>query len=149
VASPHQTGNNAPYHRAVALDRFEPVQDEINPDYSWTAGNMMSTIDDLAAWAPLLASGALLTAESHAAQMASRRWEVTTNDEGYGLGVQTIGDVVGHTGEVDGYTTAMMHHPGSDTTIVVLANAANGLTLPAFSLALEFIRELLPDQIRP
>jgi hypothetical protein len=63
--------------------------------------------------------------------------------------VQTIGDVVGHTGEVDGYNTAMMHHPGSDTTIVVAANAANGLTLPAFSLALEFIRELLPDQIRP
>lgn len=90
-----------------------------NPASLWTAGELISNLDDLLVYGRALGSGqGLLGTEMQQARLRSFR-----PPDGYGLALRCNGEWVGHTGEVPGYTTVVFHSPRTDTTLVVQANS--------------------------
>jgi D-alanyl-D-alanine carboxypeptidase len=84
----------------------------------WTSAMLDSDAADLVRWGDALYGGAILRADSLAQMLAF-------NDEGYGLGAEQyrFGGLVGygHSGLLRGYTTLLVHIPGPDLTIALLA----------------------------
>jgi len=114
-----------PYSRGYVPDESggPPIDFTINnPDVPWTAGAMISTLEDMLAWARLLANGDLISPE-----LQDQRLELTTISTdpyvvGYGLGIFTMAGYWGHNGGVNGYSTFMVHNLETDTTIVTATN---------------------------
>ena len=90
-----------------------------NVEWAWTAGEMISTIDDLLLWGRSLATGrGILGDEAQAARLTS-----FPGESGYGLALGCVDEWVGHTGELPGYNTSLFHHVPTDTTVIVQANS--------------------------
>lgn len=110
---------------------------ESSAEIPWTAGAMISTLDDLRIWAPALATGALLTP---AMQQERLRGVPLVSSSGrtfaYGLGIMTSDGWSGHAGAIFGYSTWMLHHPGRGATVIVLAN--RGETMQEFANGITF-----------
>ena len=120
-----------------------------NPDFPWTAGAMVSTLEDMLAWARLLANGDLISPE-----LQAQRLELTilTTDPylvGYGLGIFTMAGYWGHNGGVNGYSTFMVHNPDTDTTIVAATNLSTNEGGGADVIFGEIARLLDPTLIPP
>ena len=114
LTSPYLTG---PHLHGYGMD-VEPDGKRVDlttfsPSYDWTAGAMVSTVDDLAKFHRALLSGRLL----RPAQQAELR-KLVPNDEGgsYGLGIETLDlpcpggkqTVWGNTGAGPGYFSLSM-----------------------------------------
>jgi D-alanyl-D-alanine carboxypeptidase len=85
----------------------------------WAAGGMISTLEDLRVWAPVLATGRLL---SPALQQQRLAWTLQSQST-YGLAVMNMSPgFVGHAGSVPGYTTVMSYLPVLRATVVVMVN---------------------------
>jgi D-alanyl-D-alanine carboxypeptidase len=118
-----------------------------NPAAPWTAGAAVSTAPDLVLGARALVDGRLLSR-----RLQEERFTFTPiggsgeASVGYGLGVLRIGDWIGHTGGIAGYTSVAMAHPATGTVIVVLVNAT-GPGANADSLFLSIARRLVPDSL--
>lgn len=90
-----------------------------NPAWAWTAGELISTIDDLLVYGRSLANGrGLLGEEAQAERLTS-----FPGDAGYGIALGCVDGWVGHTGELPGYNTSVFHHTPSDTTVIVQVNS--------------------------
>ena len=99
---------------------------------AWTAGAIVSTVEDMALYMEALASGALFSDPDSLAQMTDfqevdpLKFGLMT---GYGLGVGVmpfkIAEAWGHTGGTPGYASLIMTIPEKDTRIVYLTNSAN------------------------
>ena len=89
----------------------------------WAVGSMVSNLYDLKIWSDALIQGKLLSKEMHQQQMT---WVDTDPKDPdsmkYGLGVFNIGGMIGHTGAVPGYETAMFANPEKGITIIVFIN---------------------------
>lgn len=90
-----------------------------NPSWGWTAGEMISNMDDLLIYGRALGTGKGLL--SPAAQQT--RLTSFPAPMGYGTGIGCAAGWVGHTGELPGYNTTLFYHVASDTTVVVQANS--------------------------
>lgn len=91
------------------------------------AGGLVSTADDLAAWMRALVGGRLLDKTSlDAMGTAAPDVPGTSPAYRYGLGLYlwTVrGEpMIGHTGQIDGFTSMVAYLPSRDVTLVVLAN---------------------------
>lgn len=144
VPDPHPTGYLPPEEGS---DADPTVVGDINPQVAWTAGAMTSTMDDLAAWADELGSGTLLSPETQAERLQGQRFEGQKIDYGYGLGVTTLNDVVGHNGAIIGYSTAAFRYPDQDATFVVVGNESTNFTTPSMDIFLALLQVLYPDQL--
>jgi len=118
--------------------------DITNTDQSsyWTAGAIISSLEDLHVWSKALADGQLLSSKGHDEQMTF----VTVpggeaHGEMYGLGVSDLKGWLGHDGANYGYNSAMYHLPSKDATIVVLANKFP----PALKEPVAYAREIFGD----
>jgi len=129
------------------FSRLTPVGD-IDPRFAWTAGAMTSNVEDLVLWAHELSDGSLLDPATQAARLDSRRFDGQKVDVGYGLGVTTLNDLVGHDGAILGYSTAVFRYPQADATFVVVGNGSNNFTTPTMDIFLSFVQALYPDQLR-
>ncbi|GLS23530.1 beta-lactamase [Labrys miyagiensis] len=90
-----------------------------NPAWGWTAGELISNIDDLLIYGRALGTGqGLLKPE-----IQKERLESIPNPAGYGIAFGCIDGWVGHTGELPGYNTALYYHAASDTTVAVQTNS--------------------------
>jgi len=89
-----------------------------SPTPFWTAGAMVSNLDDLKIWAQALATGKLLSKQMHAEQIKS----TAPNTQGYGLGIMIAGHGLGHSGEVPGYNSSMYYFATVNSTSIVLIN---------------------------
>ncbi|WP_154605610.1 serine hydrolase domain-containing protein [Arthrobacter sp. AQ5-05] len=90
-----------------------------NPTWAWTAGQMVSTAEDLLDYGRALGTGqGLLGTESQIQRLMS-----FPETGGYGLAVGCIDGWVGHTGELPGYNTSVFYDTNTDTTVVVAANS--------------------------
>ena len=118
-----------------------------NPAVAWTAGAMISTLDDLKVWARALATGALLKPETHAEQMKFGTIVAAPLHVGYGLGIGNFGGLIGHNGAIFGYSTAMFYVPGADATIVIEGNQASNFSNAATEIAYALARRLMPDLV--
>lgn len=90
-----------------------------NPAWGFTAGELVSNMDDLLAYGYALGTGqGLLDAQSQVERLTSFPGEA-----GYGIGLGCIGGWVGHTGELPGYNTSVFYDTTTDTTVVVQVNS--------------------------
>ncbi|MGE2723320.1 serine hydrolase domain-containing protein [Mycolicibacterium pulveris] len=93
-----------------------------SPSYGNAAGQMISTAGDLTKWLRLLGTGALLTPQLHAERLAWLPVGANNDSFHYVFGMADFGGWLGHTGEIFGFETAAVYHPGLDTTIVLAVN---------------------------
>jgi D-alanyl-D-alanine carboxypeptidase len=91
-----------------------------NPSWGWAAGAMTSTLDDMHAWAPVLATGTLLKP----ATQKERLHDASTSgaDLDYGLGIFNSHGWIGHNGSLPGYQSLVIYLPSLKATLVVLTN---------------------------
>ncbi|MFJ5712072.1 serine hydrolase domain-containing protein [Streptomyces sp. NPDC093105] len=91
-----------------------------NPSWAWSAGAMISDLDDLRRWAPVLATGKLLSP----ATQAQRLKTLPTGFPGtsYGLGILDTNGWIGHNGSLPGYETVTVYLPSQRATLVLMLN---------------------------
>ncbi|MFY9490701.1 MAG: serine hydrolase domain-containing protein [Mycobacterium sp.] len=117
---------------------------------TWAAGAMISTLEDMRIWLPVLASGSLLKPELQAERLHTRPEPGTPTDFGYGLGVFRVGGWIGHNGSVPGYQTVAVHLPEQQTTLVVMINtdiAVDGRGNPSGVLATAITEAITPGHV--
>jgi len=105
-----------------------------NPSWGWTAGAVISTLDDMAVWAKALGTGQLLSPGTFAQQQQFVKVPGSTAE--YGLGMFKVDGYLGHNGSIPGFTSFVGYDPVHHRTVVVLTNLAlsTGLS-PADQLA--------------
>lgn len=98
------------------------------------AGQLWSTVDDLARWSDFLVCGddAVLGSETLALMRIARSADPMTQHRGaYGLGLRlhwrAAGTLAGHTGSMPGFLAGLFVDPDSRAGAVVLTNATTGL----------------------
>jgi D-alanyl-D-alanine carboxypeptidase len=91
-----------------------------DPTWTWSAGQMVSTLRDLRIWAPRLVSGrGLLSARTQRLRLASVAGDAPIV---YGIGMFNVSGWLGHNGSLPGYQTLSLYRPRTKTTIVALIN---------------------------
>ena len=95
-----------------------------NPSWGWTAGELISSAQDLLRYGRAEATGAgLVPAKQQEERLTSFREFNGPGAGGYGLGWGCQNGWVGHTGELPGYNTAMFYSTADDTTIITMVNS--------------------------
>lgn len=128
---PHPQG-----YTMQGVDGDEPANaTDWNPSWGWTAGAMISDLDDLLVWGEALGTGEdLLSPEAQAERLDSFDFDVPvytgpdtsapqTPARAYGLGLGLALDWYGHEGELPGFNTYVQHYEPEGITLVVMANA--------------------------
>ncbi|MGW2823926.1 serine hydrolase domain-containing protein [Streptomyces sp. NPDC001443] len=97
-----------------------------NTSWAWTAGAMVSTLDDLRIWARTVATG-VLPDGSAMVSPAVQKQRLTTPATpvpgvGYGLGIFNVKGWIGHNGSLPGYESLTVYLPSAQATLVVLIN---------------------------
>lgn len=121
-------------------------QTKSNPSWAWTAGGGISTADDLAVYVKALVGGGLLNPAMQKIRLDSI---VPTNPDnptaaGYGIGIARFGPwLIGHDGQIPGYSTVMVYDPKADNTVIILTNLA---AVPASGegSALQILKVVIP-----
>ena len=100
----------------------EPMRDvsRISPSMGWTAGGVVSNLQDLKAFSEALAAGSLRDGKTADAQMTGVTSGASWQKQG--LGVQLLGPLRGSSGAIPGYVSAMYTDPSSGLTVVVALN---------------------------
>lgn len=105
-----------------------------NPSWGYTAGAIISNLQDMKKWAKHLANGDLLSD-------AAKAERFTFGPEKYGFCIESIkykDDFwVGHPGTIPGYNTQVWYNKADKITLVINANTDN--ELPAQTLLIAFI----------
>lgn len=117
----------------------------LNPGSSWASGAMISTLDDLAVWAAALANGTLLSPEIQAERLRFEPLPPARVTLGYGLGVINLNGLIGHSGDISGYSSWAMHDPDAGATIVVVTNR-DGSVGTANPIFIDLARHLFPER---
>jgi D-alanyl-D-alanine carboxypeptidase len=98
-----------------------------NPSEAFTAGELISTLDDLKTWADALFTGeGVLTPASQQLRRDSVIYSIppaNSPTSGYGIGIGNKDGWWGHDGQIPGYTTVVVHDYDLDTTIIVVVNS--------------------------
>lgn len=112
-----------------------------NPSWTWSAGQGISTANDIATWVKALGSGELLDAETQQLRIDSVQPSDANGTAAYGFGIAQMGPMYGHIGEMPGYNSFMGYDPANDVTFVVWGNLAPTVdgTAPAAMIAKELI----------
>src|SRR5215210_2113127 len=110
----------------------EPIDStDWSPSEAWTAGQMISTADDLLVYGRALGTGeGLLSPEQQAERLDSFVSDVPPlnqpplkGDLAYGIGLGKDHGWVGHNGEIPGYNTYLFYNPEIDAVVVVEVNS--------------------------
>jgi D-alanyl-D-alanine carboxypeptidase len=132
-------GNSAlpePYDHGYTLQGRSSGQKPIDsthwsPSEAWTAGEMISTVDDLLVYGRALGTGrGLLPPEQQSERLDSFVSDVPPlnkpplkGDLAYGIGLGKDHGWIGHNGEIPGYNTYLFYHPDLDAVVVVEVNS--------------------------
>jgi D-alanyl-D-alanine carboxypeptidase len=150
IPSPATAG----FSPVIADKTFTGYQPAANPSPSiyFGAGNVISTLHDLRIWARALGTGALLKRRTQRERLRllpivgdvfsplAGTGINTGLQVSYGLGIAGLGGMLGHNGEVLGYTADMWYIPRRHATVVVLFNSVapceGGLVMDAAAVSL-------------
>ena len=97
----------------------------IHESYSWAAGDLVSTVEDVEKWNEALASGKIVSNADYALMMTP---QIATGGENTGCGLGLFIDKandqprIGHTGGSFGFTAANFYFPRQKLRIIVLTN---------------------------
>jgi D-alanyl-D-alanine carboxypeptidase len=102
-----------------------------SPSVAWTAGEMISTVEDLLAYGRALGTGeGLLPPDQQAERLDSFISNLPPLNQpplegtlAYGLGLGNDRGWVGHNGEIPGYNTYLFYHPDLDAVVAVEVNS--------------------------
>jgi D-alanyl-D-alanine carboxypeptidase len=133
LPEPHAQGYSLLAWLPVEVDPGEPVDvTDWSPSEAWTAGAMISTVEDLLAYGRVLGSTGegLLPPEQQAERLDSFVSDVPplnqpslNGDLAYGLGLENDHGWIGHNGEIPGYNTNLFYHPELDAVVAVEVNS--------------------------
>ncbi len=102
-----------------------------SPSEAWTAGEMISTVDDLLLYGRALGTGeGLLSPKEQKERLDSFVDDVPPlnqpplkGDLAYGIGLGKDHGWIGHNGEIPGYNTYLFYHPDLEAVVVVEVNS--------------------------
>lgn len=111
----------------AALDgTLKPINEtNANPSWAWTAGGAISTPADLAVYVKALVNGGLLDKKTQKLRFDSIQPVVPgqTDGVGYGLGIaQFAPGILGHDGQLPGYSSFMVYNIHTGDTIIIASN---------------------------
>jgi CubicO group peptidase (beta-lactamase class C family) len=146
---------SAPHARGYSVSPYAPVLTEepaVDTGAMAPAGQVWSTVRDLAAYADFLVAGHRdVLSASTLREMATPQSGTAAEglSRGYGLGLRLMaggsGTLVGHTGSMPGFQAALFVDRPRRTGAVVLANSTSGLrTERVASALLDVLEELEP-----
>ncbi len=101
-----------------------PSANAINFELSWTAGGMISSLDDLSVWSRALYNGTLISDSLHVQQMPVLNPPTENNPyySGYGMGIKQSDKWIGHNGAISGYVCYMFYYPDKDVSVITFFN---------------------------
>jgi CubicO group peptidase (beta-lactamase class C family) len=118
-------------HRAEGYVDRNTRADYLNMNVPYSAGALISTVEDLFVWQQALYNGQIVSEETldHLWDRAVRVDE--SNRYGYGLMSLTMDgqDVIGHGGGIYGFSTFLAYLPEHKLTFIVLTNRQDGFAL--------------------
>lgn len=126
----------------------------INPQFEWTGGGMVSNAEDLARWAKLMYEGKAFDA-SLLPQMLDGVPAKLGRDAKYGLGViirpTNAGLTYGHSGFFPGYMTDMMYFPAEKISVAVQVNSSvpQNLGKPLSRVLVESAATIMGKELSP
>jgi D-alanyl-D-alanine carboxypeptidase len=97
-----------------------------NPSWTFTAGGMVSTLEDVRTWTVALGTGGgLISEELQQQRMDSVSSTVSPNtpELGYAMGFFNASGWWGHNGSIPGFTTYAVYNAESETSVVVFVNS--------------------------
>jgi D-alanyl-D-alanine carboxypeptidase len=97
-----------------------------SPTWGFTAGEIISTRDDLRVWVRSYTTGSLISPEMQKQRLTWVTFPPATPKKGYGLGIGIFNGWLGHTGELPGYNAGAFYLPSRDATIVMIVNSDIG-----------------------
>jgi D-alanyl-D-alanine carboxypeptidase len=102
------------------LERAQPIHDT----WGWSAGHLVSTLEDLEKWNRGLTQGKIISAASYAAMTTPVAITEGQSDYGLGFFVDSVRDQprIGHTGGSFGFTTANEFFPKQNLRIIAFTN---------------------------
>ncbi len=114
----------------------------ISMEGPYSAGAMVSTVEDLYLWTKALHSNRVLSAASTQKMMTPYM-----NNYGYGIGIDSLKTHkrVSHNGGIPGFASYLAYYPADDLCVAVISN--NGSNSTALGTALSSIMFDLPVQI--
>ncbi|MFH1593269.1 MAG: serine hydrolase [Candidatus Omnitrophota bacterium] len=119
-------GMPSPYAHGYELDDKKNWQDVTvySPSLLWTAGAMISDVNDMKTWLKAYVSG---TTNKKATQKERLTWVETGRGKNlsFGLGIGNTNGWLGYTGGTRGYNTAAYYLPSEDATIIVFVNTSD------------------------
>jgi len=127
---------------------WEPAA-RFNLIQTYSAGALLSTVDDMWAWEKALQSGRLLGASLLESAYAERRLPDGRGVHyGYGWEIDKLGahDVIEHGGRIPGYTAYEARVPDADIYVVILSNT-DSTSVPLRTLAGNLIRTALGETV--
>jgi D-alanyl-D-alanine carboxypeptidase len=104
-------GSGTPAHPANATNW--------SPSFGWTAGGVISTLQDMLVYDRALGTGQGLLEPT----TQTERLDSFPKPAGYGLALGCIDGWVGHTGELPGFNTALYYDTTTDTSVVAMVNS--------------------------
>jgi D-alanyl-D-alanine carboxypeptidase len=112
----------APWLRGYGLDAngdWQDVSNTVPVAFTWSAGAMVSTMNDIRRWVKLYATGAAGGRTTYADLINCIPFIGNTS---YGLGITCSAGWYGYTGALPGYNTADYYSPSTGLTIVAWIN---------------------------
>lgn len=94
---------------------------EFNPNIAWTAGSMISNIDDLKIWVRELGTGSLLSKKSFS-ELNTFVPILMGYPIYFGLGVSNFKGSIGYHGAINGYNTSIYYNQLYKFTFVIVCN---------------------------
>jgi len=97
----------------------------IHDSYGWSAGDIVSTVDDVEKWNEALVGGKVVPKSDYALMLTPQITAAGENTgSGFGLFIDKVNDQprIGHTGGSFGFTAANFYFPQQTLRIIVLTN---------------------------
>ncbi|GGY24441.1 serine hydrolase domain-containing protein [Streptomyces omiyaensis] len=118
-----------------------------NPSWAWAAGGMISDLEDLRRWAPVLATGKLLSPGTQAQRL--KTLPTGFPGTGYGLGILDTNGWIGHNGSLPGYETVTVYLPSRKATLVLMLNtdSLSGGQEPSTLVARAVTEVITPENV--
>jgi len=118
----------------AAVTPFKDVTDSTT-SVGGSAGNGVSTLGDLATWAAADFGNVLLSPQTQAQRVKPTR--TSAPGVSYGLGLEMVGDLHYHGGEIFGWESMVMANPKTGQVVVLDGNACCGQGAYNLLIALE------------
>lgn len=118
-----------------------------NPSWAWSAGAMISDLQDLRRWARIVATGELLSPATQAQRLRTHPTGIPGLS--YGLGIFETGGWIGHNGSLPGYETVTVYLPSQKATLVIMINTdiTSGSQEPSTLLARAVTEVVTPGNV--